>query len=189
MKSNSGCNNNEINRDEEVFGTKESIPTFKNQEGQEDDNGNYISTSTLNADMLSPMDFKEPPNSNMLKAVIDLGLLTDTNNDSTIAQENLIRHPASTTDIDNFAFGQAASPAWKRTRDGSTAEITALAGINPIVLTDNDVLVGRGPRSNKHPGNKRFRKLVLENKSRYFAQGKSKKNKMTSAVAAVENIQ
>lgn len=60
--------------------------------------------------------------------------------------------------------------------------------ITPIVLTDIDVLLGRGNRSNGHAGNERFRKLVDKMKPIYRKQGNSKKGKNSVSIAVMEAV-
>mmetsp|Transcript_18925 Transcript_18925/g.28554 ORF Transcript_18925/g.28554 Transcript_18925/m.28554 type:complete len:468 (+) Transcript_18925:178-1581(+) len=52
--------------------------------------------------------------------------------------------------------------------------------------TENDVLSGRGAWFNQHPGNKRFRKMLEENKDAYMTG--TKKQKMDISKAIVEAI-
>eukprot|EP00553_Chaetoceros_curvisetus_P015382 CAMPEP_0204642906 /NCGR_PEP_ID=MMETSP0718-20130828/245_1 /ASSEMBLY_ACC=CAM_ASM_000674 /TAXON_ID=230516 /ORGANISM="Chaetoceros curvisetus" /LENGTH=239 /DNA_ID=CAMNT_0051663839 /DNA_START=33 /DNA_END=752 /DNA_ORIENTATION=- len=54
-----------------------------------------------------------------------------------------------------------------------------LVAQDPRKLTNKDILLGRGTGPNSHPGNKKFRELIQESKSRYRTlplRGKSKKN-------------
>jgi len=53
--------------------------------------------------------------------------------------------------------------------------------------TDEDVLFGRGGRSNHHPGNKIYRDLVTKTQTTYRQSDKHQKTKI--AISVVENIQ
>lgn len=44
---------------------------------------------------------------------------------------------------------------------------------------DNDCLLGRGGGSNHHPGNKRWRKMIDDNKQKYRALAKTDKNTLS----------
>jgi len=51
-----------------------------------------------------------------------------------------------------------------------------------VQKSDLDVLFGRGGESNYHPGNKRYRLLVEENKPRYLSCDKSQKTQVAQSV-------
>jgi hypothetical protein len=53
-------------------------------------------------------------------------------------------------------------------------------------VTDHDVICGRGGKVNNHPGNKRFRKLISDNKMKYLEA--LKQDKPALAVEIVETV-
>jgi len=57
-----------------------------------------------------------------------------------------------------------------------------------IILTDADVLLGRGNRSNGHAGNERFREFVEKRKPIYRKQGNSKKGKNAVSIDVMEAV-
>ncbi len=57
-----------------------------------------------------------------------------------------------------------------------------------LKLTDIDVLLGRGKRSNNHPGNAKFRSLVEEMKPIYFQKGNKKNKKHAISNQLVDRV-
>lgn len=68
-----------------------------------------------------------------------------------------------------------------------TTERKSWSPPNEIVVTENDVLCGRGGLSNKHPGNASFRKLVRAKKVAYRNSRKSTKTAISREI--VEAVQ
>lgn len=73
-------------------------------------------------------------------------------------------------------------------QESSHGEDLLLTSITPIILTDADVLLGRGNRSNGHAGNERFRELVEKRKPIYRKQGNSKKGKNAVSIDVMEAV-
>jgi len=70
----------------------------------------------------------------------------------------------------------------------SLQQLQLRSNISDVVLTDADVLLGRGNNCTAHPGNERFRKIVDETKEIYFAKGDSKKGKNAVSLSIVDSI-
>ena len=63
-----------------------------------------------------------------------------------------------------------------------------ILGTEVVVPTDDDVLFGRGPTINKHPGNRRFREKALEFLSWYEYENSCKERKKRTANLLVESV-
>jgi hypothetical protein len=71
----------------------------------------------------------------------------------------------------------------------STQRSSSAPGTSVSSPTDNDIMLGKGAKSNNHPGNIRFRETVESMKPKYREQGTSKKGKKKVTLDCLEKIQ